>query len=185
MAISKISNIAPEAINQVSATATPAVTNTTVNENEEISTSKIKQDEEEDVIAKSEDGDLLTGAPKATYTNEERVSVISESEDGVVSKVEKIPADEELITNLTGYTKTQIEQLYREGKISRYAYDQNVEKREERLEEATKTSADNENEVLEAADDRNTANLRSDALDRAFDNNREDIMIDIFQNNKM
>lgn len=149
------------------------------------------EEKEVNVISKSNDGDTLTGEPKTSYSAEERMQVIADSEDGTVSKIDKVPDDEELITNLTGYTKAQVERLYREGQISRYAYEQDVTKREERLEEMNPIEDEAEDQKVEA-DNQFTSdmigligkgtveNLEANALTTAAQNDRTELILDIF-----
>jgi len=136
------------------------------------------------VIAESADGDLLTGELKSSYTPEEKTTVIAETEDGRVSKIEKVPADEELITDLTGYTKSQVEQLYREGRISRYNYEKNMQRREELQQEVNPNPAADDSQFIsnmsQLAEAEKSQGVEAQALVKAADNGRTDIMLDVF-----
>lgn len=61
------------------------------------------------------------------------------------------------VTSLAGYTKMQIDQLYREGRISQQDYDAQMQKRQDQLEEASAKSSElaNTGAVLDSAKTRN------------------------------
>lgn len=190
MAISRVEfNIANQ-VRQAPVSPVSAVQERSASYTPEEETSKVSSQkdavEESSIIAESEDGDRLTGEPKTSYTAEEKATVIAESEDGIVSKIEKVPDDEELITDLTGLSKSQVEQLYREGKISRYNYEHNMERREELEEEAdTETTEENSkfnDNMSRIIGDGRTQDLEANALETAVQNGRSDLMLDIFSN---
>ena len=89
------------------------------------------------------DSKVGTDVSRNEYGDEFLRSSIVKNEDGAVyskpRNVEadkaRIPAEEELpkIDSLIGYTASQVEQFYYEGRISRYDYDVKMEQREELL----------------------------------------------------
>jgi len=89
------------------------------------------------------DSKVGTGVSRNEYGDEFLRSSIVKNEDGAVyskpRNVEadkaRVPAEEELpkIDSLIGYTASQVEQFYYEGRISRYDYDVKMEQREELL----------------------------------------------------
>lgn len=89
------------------------------------------------------DSKVGTDVSRNEYGDEFLRSSIVKNEDGAVyskpRNVEadkaRVPAEEELpkIDSLIGYTASQVEQFYYEGRISRYDYDVKMEQREELL----------------------------------------------------
>ena len=89
------------------------------------------------------DSKVGTGVSRNEYGDEFLRSSIVKNEDGAVyskpRNVEadkaRVPEEEELpkIDSLIGYTASQVEQFYYEGRISRYDYDVKMEQREELL----------------------------------------------------
>jgi len=89
------------------------------------------------------DSKVGTGVSRNEYGDEFLRSSIVKNEDGAVYskprnvEVDKarVPEEEELpkIDSLIGYTASQVEQFYYEGRISRYDYDVKMEQREELL----------------------------------------------------
>jgi hypothetical protein len=89
------------------------------------------------------DSKVGTGVSRNEYGDEFVRSSIVKNEDGAVYskprnvEVDKarVPEEEELpkIDSLIGYTASQVEQFYYEGRISRYDYDVKMEQREELL----------------------------------------------------
>lgn len=89
------------------------------------------------------DSKVGTGVSRNEYGDEFVRSSIVKNEDGAVyskpRNVEadkaRVPEEEELpkIDSLIGYTASQVEQFYYEGRISRYDYDVKMEQREELL----------------------------------------------------
>ncbi len=81
----------------------------------------------------------------------------------------------EHVDNLTGLTEEQVEQLYRDGRISRYEYQQNMESRE-----ATEEQAQANGEANAALTQETLANeavvAASEALVTAVDNGNADVM---------
>lgn len=163
---------------------------------------------QEDIVAISDDGDTVQASKAGRNASGTAGELVTASEDGAVTLVEQpednIKAVEEVeeddentaqqkVSNLSGYSKQQIEQLYHEGKISRYMYDKNVEAREER-EEAMNTSTDSREEIASqitaqeafvqsmgqiSARAQNIANTNQGIIE-AMANGREDIAEKIF-----
>lgn len=107
-----------------------------------------KQNEEKQTSFSKEAAELSISEAGKKIANDNQ-SVIHESEDGrVVSKAktevqaaEKVAGQNadntEKIENLTGYSSSQVETLYRQGKVDRIDYEQKMEKLEELKESVT------------------------------------------------
>lgn len=91
-----------------------------------------------DVISSSDDGDTVRASKKA-------LQALSDGMVFVKSTEPDNETEDKEYNNLSGLTKSQIDQLYQEGKISRYSHDKEVEKREdqEKAEENNKAIENN------------------------------------------
>ena len=98
-----------------------------------------------------------------------RSSIVKNEDGAVYSKprnVEadkaRVPAEEELpkIDSLIGYTASQVEQFYYEGRISRYDYDVKMEQREELL--ASNNASDDSRDAQRVNDTVRDAKAKSD-----------------------
>lgn len=81
----------------------------------------------------------------------------------------------EQVNNLTGMTRQQVEQLYKDGRISRYEYQQNMEAREEQAENAAAAGQQNAALVQETLAGEAVA-AASEALVAAVDNGNTAVM---------
>lgn len=97
-----------------------------------------------DVLSVSDDGDVAT----ATKQSMRALS------DGIVMPKEKA---EEEIDSLTGFTASQLDTLYSQGKISKYDYDREVERRDDLKEQSgidtVKADATSKTTATDAATD--------------------------------
>ena len=145
-----------------------------------------------DIVSISEDGDTVQASKAGINASGTKGILVSASEDGAVTQVSDDKGERE-IDSLAGYTKSQVEQLYREGRISRYEYDQNMEnrkKREEALEERNenkdlaKLQEDSLNNFAKDMGKINSkamnVNNANEGIASALDNNRINIVGDIF-----
>jgi len=129
--------------------------------------SSLKKTEEVDfskdnLISISEDGDTLQASKAGINASTTKGALVTASEDGAVTQIgvnkeikenedakeakEDALRDTKKVTSLAGFSKQQVEQLYRQGQITRYEYDKNMEQRAER-EEKMNTSTVSEEEV--------------------------------------
>jgi hypothetical protein len=116
------------------------------------------------------DSKVGTDVSRNEYGDEFLRSSIVKNEDGAVyskpRNVEadkaRVPADEELpqIDSLIGYTASQVEQFYYEGRISRYDYDVKMEQREELL--ASNNVSDDSRDAQRVNDTVRDAKAKSD-----------------------
>lgn len=81
----------------------------------------------------------------------------------------------EHVDNLTGLTENQVEQLYRDGRISRYEYQQNMESREANTQQAQATQQANA-ELTEQTLANEAVVAASEALVTAADNGNSSVM---------
>jgi len=116
------------------------------------------------------DSKVGTDVSRNEYGDEFLRSSIVKNEDGAVyskpRNVEadraRVPAEEELpkIDSLIGYTASQVEQFYYEGRISRYDYDVKMEQREELL--ASNNVSDDSRDAQRVNDTVRDAKAKSD-----------------------
>ena len=116
------------------------------------------------------DSKVGTDVSRNEYGDEFLRSSIVKNEDGAVyskpRNVEadraRVPAEEELpkIDSLIGYTASQVEQFYYEGRISRYDYDVKMEQREELL--ASNNVSDDSRDAQRVNDTVRDAKAQSD-----------------------
>ena len=116
------------------------------------------------------DSKVGTDVSRNEYGDEFLRSSIVKIEDGAVyskpRNVEadkaRVPAEEELpkIDSLIGYTASQVEQFYYEGRISRYDYDVKMEQREELL--ASNNVSDDSRDAQRVNDTVRDAKAKSD-----------------------
>ena len=81
----------------------------------------------------------------------------------------------EHVDNLTGLTEAQVEKLYRDGRISRYEYQQNMESREAAGQQASEAAKENSQMVKETLAGEAVA-AASEALVTAVDNGNQAVM---------
>lgn len=100
----------------------------------------------DNVVAKSEDGDTLQEKKESVealkdglFFKKNAVEDKKDKEDAVIAeeKAENkyLEQQKENVTSLIGMTKSQVEQLYREGRITKKQYDDNMDSREEAIKE--------------------------------------------------
>jgi len=116
------------------------------------------------------DSKVGTDVSRNEYGDEFLRRSIVKNEDGAVyskpRNVEadraRVPAEEELpkIDSLIGYTASQVEQFYYEGRISRYDYDVKMEQREELL--ASNNVSDDSRDAQRVNDTVRDAKAQSD-----------------------
>lgn len=121
-----------------------------------------------DVLSKSADGDTTRAAKQSIdalsdglvmpKNNTEEITTAlkpNENSNPVLEAAEKDAKkaeNEDEIDSLTGYTSNQLENLYAQGKISRYDYDREISRRDE-LTKTENTSASEEEKVTETEDE--------------------------------
>ena len=98
--------------------------------------------------------------------------LIEEAEQNGNSVVETA---KEHVDNLTGLTENQVEQLYRDGRISRYEYQQNMEAREASAEQA-RESGDTNARITQETLAQEAVVAASEALVTAVDNGNTDVV---------
>jgi len=116
------------------------------------------------------DSKVGTDVSRNEYGDEFLRSSIVKNEDGAVyskprnmeADKARVPAEEELpkIDSLIGYTASQVEQFYYEGRISRYDYDVKMEQREELL--ASNNVSDDSRDAQRVNDTVRDAKAQSD-----------------------
>lgn len=116
------------------------------------------------------DSKVGTDVSRNEYGDEFLRSSIVKNEDGAVyskprnmeADKARVPAEEELpkINSLIGYTASQVEQFYYEGRISRYDYDVKMEQREELL--ASNNVSDDSRDAQRVNDTVRDAKAQSD-----------------------
>lgn len=121
-----------------------------------------------DVLSKSADGDTTRAAKQSIdalsdglvmpKNNTEEITTAlkpNENRNPVLEAAErdaKKAENEEEIDSLTGYTSNQLENLYAQGKISRYDYDREISRRDE-LTKTEDTQDSEEEKVTETEDE--------------------------------
>ena len=121
-----------------------------------------------DVLSKSADGDTTRAAKQSIdalsdglvmpKNNTEEITTAlkpNENSNPVLEAAEKDAKkaeNEDEIDSLTGYTSNQLENLYAQGKISRYDYDREISRRDE-LTKTENTSDSEEEKVTETEDE--------------------------------
>ena len=104
---------------------------------------------------------------------EARKDLIIEEATGKGNSV--VETAKEQVDNLTGLTEAQVEKLYRDGRISRYEYQQNMEAREAADRQADEAAKENSQVVKETLAGEAVA-AASEALVTAVDNGNQAVM---------
>ncbi len=125
------------------------------------------------VISESKDGDTVRASEKSMEALNDGI-VLAKGRDDVAAKsvTENQKAEEtQQLNSLNGYSSSQIDALYREGKISRRDRDKEIERREEIKEAAGVTAAtEDANKKEDDKEDvtkKNTSDINSDKADAA------------------
>ena len=105
------------------------------------------------VISESTDGDTLRASEKSLEALNDGIVLAKGRETEAAEKAAEEKKAEETKDpgNLNGYSSSQIDALYREGKISRQDRDEEIERREEIKEAAGNTAATDDDKKTEAA----------------------------------
>ena len=156
-----------------------------INKKEKAEAEKVVSEVYGDVLSKSADGDVTTAAkqslnalsdglvlpkenaPEVTTTLKEPNATKNKIEEQAQNQTDK---DEE-IDSLTGYTSNQLDTLYAEGKISKYDYDQEVERRAELTQEEKRIEINEPKEKPEEKADETEDDEAKAALQQEIEGN--------------
>lgn len=140
----------------------------------------------ENVVSVSEDGDTVQVDPKtenvAAMANE---GAVTQRQSAAESLREKEREDQRLrdeaandqsqqITSFAGFTVSQIEQLYQQGRISRQDYERQLQIRQERTQSAMDSNSQNSENLARIDSANNRAQMDAQAIRSAFGDNSND-----------
>ena len=135
-------------------------------EKEQESKETARKEQERRVDNAHPDADsVMTGVSVDGDTSRASRAGMENIKDGIVMKKSEAAAgskEERPITSMTGYTDSQVEQLYYLGKISRQDYNEEMERRERRDEEAGVAEEKGELSVADRIKEDNKEKLTAD-----------------------
>ena len=138
----------------------------------------VQEQNEDGVVARKDEVRVTTNADAAKILREQVEAAKEKANEDRLTGNEDEDEDEAAYSqdvSLIGKTKQQVEQLYRNGDISRYEYDQNMQQREEK-QAANQVDAEEEGNVIEQAAGSEEAKIQNKAIFTAYENGNEDVM---------
>lgn len=115
-------------------------------------TEKVASEVYGDVLSRNVDGDTTSAAKQSMAALSDGL-VMQKSNVAEVTTTLKGPdkeeTEEEQIDSLTGYTSSQLDSLYAQGKISRIDYDQEISRRDELTKQQNTSAIEEEQETAE------------------------------------
>lgn len=140
----------------------------------------------ENVVSVSEDGDTVQVDPNtenvAAMANEGAVTerpsaaqaLYEKQQEDQKAKDEAANDRSQEISSFAGYTASQIEQLYQQGRISRQDYERQLQIRQERTQSAMDSNSQNSENIARLNDATNRAQMNASAVKSAFGDNSND-----------
>ena len=118
------------------------------------------------VISESRDGDTVRASEKSIEALNDGMVLPKGPDTAAADKAEEDREKESNIQSLNGYSESQLDALYREGKISMQERDKEIKEREE-LKEAAGMATDNSDAAKEAGEKKTVQETRDSAVGSA------------------
>ncbi|MCR5665828.1 MAG: hypothetical protein K6G01_03260 [Eubacterium sp.] len=135
---------------------------------------KKREDELENVVSVSEDGDTVQVSPEGNEKLDVKVvRAETETDDEPVNNEESGVQDFHIVS-YAGMSNQQLEQLYQQGKISRHDYETQMEVREERVESQQSENSQETEEMAGYSALSEEADRMGEAIKEAYEETAND-----------
>ena len=156
-------------------------------DNKSITKKKDSSKDLDDVVAVSEYGDTVQVTKKGQERLEEQEELrkkeiqersdrkerLAELEEDAQTSSEE---DTQKVTSLAGYTSSQLKQLYLKGAISQYAYETQMEKKEEQLESDRQTGEKSSVDNAKSIRNSDVLSRKNTAIESAYSSDSSEVL---------